>query len=494
MTQYKTLAIDLGANSGRVMESYFDGEKISLKEIYRFVNSPVQANNSLYWDILKLFQEIKHGIKIASKEDDPIQSISVDTWGVDYAYLDKDGDIISFPHCYRDKRMDDVEEDFYQTITKKVFFMETGVQPSVINSVMQIYADINKKTYLKEIVDSVLFMPDLFNYLLTGKKTNEFTITSTSGLLNGETRNWSVRVFEDLDIPEKWFNPITATGTVIGPISKQIATDFQLKEFDVVAGTSHDTASAVLAIPYENKENSVFISCGTWSLVGCETEATILTEDVFKQGLTNEGCLGKTNRLLKNITGLWILQELKRNWSYQKEVISYPKMTELALNTRSDPSIINVNDTIFSSPGNMVKRIQEYCSKTNQAIPENQGKLVNTVLNSLALSYRETIESIEKVTNKTMKTIHMIGGGIQNHLLCQLTANICNKKVVAGPIEASAAGNILSQLYAKDKIHNQSEFTHIIKNSFDTNVYEPNFSLKYEKMYQNYLDMKTHYK
>ena len=472
MTLMKLLAIDLGASSGRVMQAIYNGHRIELSEVHRFKNEPVNDNDGLYWNILHLFGEIKVGIKKASADGLPIRSISVDTWGVDYAYLDQNGDLLYQPHCYRDNRMGQYEDAFYQKISKEALFKETGVQPATINTVLQIYADLQEKPHLAEIAERILFMPDLINYLLSGVLSSEYTIASSSGLLNIDTQDWSDHVFEALEIPKKWFGQVTKAGQVLRMLSPRITQELKIEPFDVIAGAGHDTAAAVLAIPYASEDPTAFISCGTWSLVGLESQAPVTSRTALEAGLTNEGCFDGRYRILKNTTGLWIIQELQRDWHLQGEDISFAEMVNLAREVTNNQSWINPNDAIFAAPGDMEAKIKERCHMTNQPVPQTKGEVVRVVLESLAFAYRQTVEQIEALTGQTIKQIHMVGGGIQNELLCQLTADVSQRPVVTGPIEASALGNVLAQLLALGEIPDRKAAQSIIQASERTKQYQ----------------------
>lgn len=470
----KILAVDLGASSGRVMQGLFDGERIELSEINRFTNYPVSVKENLYWDVLNLFQQVKNGIAKSSLDGTPIESIAVDTWGVDYCYLDKNGYIISNPHSHRDPRTKTYEGEFYQKLSKEELFKKTGVQPSLINSINQIHADLSSKPYLKEIVDKVLFMPDLINYLLSDQMTSEYTILSTSGLLDKYTGNLSSEVLEKVGIPAGWFSPISRNGKKIGSLTTQLSHELNVNEFKVIAGAGHDTASAVLAIPYVHSiKATAFISSGTWSLVGTELEKTVVTDEAFHAGLTNEGTFDGHYRMLKNTTGLWLYNELRRDWELKGDPMSHEMLLQLSIDVQDNQTFINPNAYIFSMPGDMEKKIQDYCLETNQEVPKTKGHMIRVVLESLAMSYRNTIEQIEDVSKRQMKKIQMVGGGIQNELLCQLTADITKREVIAGPVEASSLGNMISQLITLNLITSKEEIVNIIRNSADLTVYKP---------------------
>lgn len=483
MKNYKLLAIDLGASSGRLIQAIYNGKNLQLSEIHRFKNESVNINDGLYWDILRLFQEIKIGIKKAASDDIPIHSISVDTWGVDFGYLDQQGDLLYNPHCYRDNRMGCYEEQFYSIISKEELFELTGVQPALINTIIQIYADLQEKPHLRQSVKSVLFTPDLINYLLSDTITNEYTIASTSSLLNIHTQDWAVELLERLDIPVEWFSPIVKGGKKLRKLSQRISQELKIDPFYVVAGASHDTAGAVLAIPYEKKAQSAFISSGTWSLIGVESNQPTISSEAFQSGITNEGCFTGDYRILKNTTGMWIIQELQREWKLKGEDISFAEMVEWAKTVSDNKRFIEPNYELFATPNDMEEKMIEFCRITGQTIPKNKAEMIRMVYESLAYSYRQTLEQLEYLIGRPITTIHMVGGGIQNQLLCQLTANHTKKKVIAGPIEASAMGNILSQLLTL-KLIELEDIVDIVKASEATVVYMPSFCDKIDINYE----------
>ena len=490
MSLMKVLAIDLGASSGRVMQAVYNGSSLQLSEVHRFKNEPVNLNDGLYWNLLHLFGEIKQGIKKASNDSIPIRSISVDTWGVDYAYLDHNGDLLYQPHCYRDNRMGRYEESFYQLISKNELFKKTGVQPATYNTILQIYSDLQEKPQLKQVVQRVLFIPDLINYLLAGVLANEYTIASTSGLLDVFTQDFSEEIFEKLEIPTKWFSKPVKNGSVLRDLSPRIVQELKVEPFKVIAGAGHDTAAAVLAIPYENEKGTVFISCGTWSLVGIESDKPIITDEAFESGLTNEGCFDGKYRLLQNTTGMWIIQELQRDWRSQGEEVSFAEMVQLAEKVTDNHTWIYPNDPVFASPGDMESKIKEFCKVTGQAVPQTKGHIVRIVIESLALTYLETIEQLEDLTKQKMTTVQMVGGGIQNKLLCQITANFTNRLVITGPVEASALGNILSQLLTLEVIHSRQEAQNLIKASEVVTRYEPQAVEGFSNIQQKFKQIK----
>ncbi|MBW4082652.1 rhamnulokinase family protein [Paenibacillus sp. S150] len=474
MTKLKRLlAVDLGASSGRVMLGTYDGSSILTEEIHRFANTPIEDGGHLYWNFPVLLQEIKHGIRLAGRAHGEIASLSVDTWGVDYGFLDHDGRLLGSPHHYRDRRMNVYRSQLEELLPPEEQFRLTGNQPDPINTVYQLYADLQENPLLREHACHILMMPDLFLYLLSGAASAERTILSTSGLLDAGTGEPSSEVFGRLGIPLGLIPPRVEAGTAVGSLHPELCAELGCGPVSVIAGASHDTAAAVASIPYEDREGTAFISCGTWSLVGMETKVPVLTPPCYEYGFTNESCYGSGNRLLKNITGLWLLQETRRAWAEAGEELSFPEMAVLAGNEGAAQSFIQPNDPIFSTPGDMPGRIAEYCRSTGQPVPASKGAIVRTILDSLAKSYAAALGELEEITGKPIRRVHMVGGGIQNKLLCQLTADASAKEIIAGPVEASALGNLLVQLAALGEL-DFSRAAEIVAASETLTVYRPN--------------------
>ncbi|MCH4009571.1 rhamnulokinase [Companilactobacillus sp.] len=474
--KHNVIAVDLGASSGRIISSTLEDEKLELKEQFRFSNQPINITNSLYWDYLKIFQEIKYGLAIAQRDLEKIQSLSVDTWGVDYGFVGHDGNLLATPHSYRDTRVKKYEDDLHEISTPREMFNETGVQPSLINSNYQLFADMKLHPYLQDEISHIMFMPNLVEYFFSGKVSNEFTIASTSGLLDGKSRELSTETLDQLGLKKEWFGDISKGGKVLGNILPAIATEMHLDpDIQIINGIGHDTGAAVYSLPMKKDEakNSAFISCGTWSIVGQQTDEPVITSDAYEAGLTNEGCIDGSNRLLKNITGLWIVQELQKEWSFKGEMVEFGEMVKEAEQANHIGSYINPNAACFSEPSDMEERIIEFLKQTNQTLPETRGELLLIVFESLALSYHQTIVELEKATNESIDTIYMFGGGTKNSLLVQLTANFCQTNVVIGPTEASVLGNVLSQYKTLGLIKNEDDRINILNNSFESKCVTP---------------------
>ncbi|WP_340025334.1 rhamnulokinase family protein [Paenibacillus sp. FSL K6-1096] len=453
----KLLAMDLGASSGRVMLGSYDGERIAVEEIHRFPNQPVQLQGHLYWDVLRLFHEMKQGIRQAAKVQGTIASLSVDTWGVDYGFIDRGGQLLYAPHHYRDQRTEASAAALEALLPKEEQFRLTGNQPARINTVYQLYADLQASPWIRETADKMLMMPDLFHYLFSGAVYAEQTIWSTGGLLTADSAQPAVEVLNRLGLPAELIPELVPAGTVVGTLLPALQEELGTGPLKVIAGASHDTASAVASVPYISGQgqDAAFISCGTWSLVGMESEWPVITDQALELGFTNEACFGGTNRLLKNTTGLWLLQESQRGWAEAGEPVSHQEAVELArsiMKTGYAAPTIDPNDELFSTPGDMPGRIAVYCARTRQPVPQSKAEMILTILSSLAASYAKTLRELEQLTGRTIRTVHMVGGGIQNELLCQLTADAAGKEVAAGPVEASAIGNIAVQLAALGEV------------------------------------------
>lgn len=429
------LAFDFGASSGRAMIGIYDGNTIELEEIHRFSNDPVMVNGTMYWDILRLFYEIKQGI-IKAKNSGGFDSIGIDTWGVDFGLLDKEGNLLENPIHYRDKRTKGMLEESFKGISKGEFYKITGNQFMEINTAFQLLSLVKERPELMERVETLLMTPDLFTYMLTGKKCTEYSIASTTQLMDANKGNWSEEVIKALNIPKEIFTEIVASGTIVGKLSDDICEELGVSKIDVVAVASHDTQSALLSVPTKEKD-FLFLSCGTWSLIGTELDKPIINEKSEMYNITNEGGYEGKTTFLKNIIGLWLIQESRRQWIREGKEYSFGELESLAFKTESKKCFIDPDAQEFVPQGDIPKRIKEYCARTNQPIPETIPEIVRCINESLALKYRKALEGIEDCTGKHYDTIYMVGGGVQSKLLCQLTANICERRVIAGPIEAT---------------------------------------------------------
>lgn len=461
------LAFDFGASSGRLIMSKFDGEKIVLEEIHRFSNDPVTLKGTFYWDFLRLFHEMKVGLKKAANKKVKISSIGIDTWGVDYGLLDEKDNLLANPTHYRDERTETVLKEIEESgVSFKDIYNVTGIQYMALNTLYQLYAEKRDRAHILDKAKTLLFIPDLFSFFLTGEKHTEYTIASTAQMLDARSRAWAMDLLNKLELPVELLQDIIMPGTIAGHLTEEIQREAELPAVPVVAVGSHDTASAVAGTPlYSN--NSAYLSCGTWSLLGMEIDEPIINEKSIEYNFTNEGGVENKIRFLKNINGLWIIQNLRKIWSEKVQPVSFPDIIAAAKTAKNKHFIIDPNDSSFLAPLNMAEAIVKYCVEKGQGTPEGLGEIAIAVYNGLTQEYKANIEALEKITGKTVDVINMVGGGIQDEFLCQLTAKVTGKTVLAGPIEASVLGNILMQLMAIGEIQNLEEGREIIKNSFD---------------------------
>lgn len=471
----KFIAIDIGAETGRVIV----GDASKMEIVYRFPNNLVRVKDSIFWDILGIFNEIKKGLKKAFKKyPEHIVSIGIDTWGVDYVLLDSDGDLLGNSYHYRDKRTDNIMEEVFRIIPKKEIFSETGIQFMQLNTIYQLYSFAKKKSQILENARYFLTIPDLLNYWLTGIIKNEYSITTTTQLYNPKKKDWSTKILNELGFKREIFGEIIMPGTKIGKLLPAIAREIGAdSEVMVVAPACHDTGSAVAAVPVEGNIKYAYISSGTWSLIGIETSKPIINEKSFKYNFTNEGSADGGFRFLKNVTGFWIIQECKKFWDENVKLYSYDELTEIALKYGPANFRIDPDDSRFLKPGfiddNMPDRIKNYCQQTGQKVPETPAEIVRGVIESLADKYTKTIKMIEDITDRPLNEMYIIGGGSRNALLCQLVANATGLPVYAGPVEATAIGNLIIQAKSMGQIKSIAEGRKIIRESFDIKKYLP---------------------
>lgn len=481
----RVLAFDYGASSGRAIIGIYDGEKIQLEEIHRFTNEPVVVNGTMYWDVLRLYHELKQGLQIASRKG-KIDSMGIDTWGVDFGLIDRQGCLMENPVHYRDGRTEGMLEKSFQYIDKEKFYEITGNQFMEINTAFQLLSMVEKRPEVLERVDQLLLMPDLMNYFLTGEKHAECSIASTTQLMDMKKKCWSEEVMDALNIPKAMFPDIIPSGTVIGTILPAVCEELEIESSKVIAVAGHDTQSALVSVPTADKD-FIFISCGTWSLFGTELAAPLMNEKSTRLNITNEvGYQGRIS-FLKNIIGLWLIQESRRQWRREGEEYSFGELEMLAREDTPFRCFIDPDAPEFVPAGNIPRRIRAYCERTGQAVPETVGQVVRCINESLAFKYRDTLGEIQDCTEKEYKSIYMVGGGTQSRQLCQMTANACHREVLAGPVEATVYGNIALQLMATGEIKDMSEARKIISRSDDIKVYQPEENDDWENAYQQYL-------
>jgi rhamnulokinase len=482
------LAFDLGASSGKTVVGQFDGNKLTFKEIHRFSNDPVQVGNRLHWDILRLYYEVKQGIlKARNHGYKNIKSMAIDSWAVDFGLIGKHGELLGNPYHYRDHQFIGKMEEVLSIIPKEEIFFRTGIQFMPINTIYQLYALKKSRSPILEQAEDFLMIPDLLRYFLTGEKKSEFTNSTTTQLFNPFTKNWDEKIIEKLELPTHIFRDIVEPGTIIGEIKSTVCDELGIPACSVIAVGEHDTASAVAAVPSDNKEFA-YLSCGTWSLLGTEISHPVLNERALDWNFTNEGGVNHTFRLLKNIMGLWLIQECKRTWEKAGHIYDYGEMIQLAEQAKPFQSFIDPDHSMFLNPKNMPWQIQQYCRETNQPVPESTGEILRCILESLALKYRFVLERTEKLVHKNFSGLYMVGGGIKNKMLCQFTANAISRPVWAGPVEATALGNLVVQYIALGYIKDIQEARLLIKESIDIKIYEPKetdeWNCAYEKFCQ----------
>ena len=461
------LAVDLGAESGRVVLGRFDGRRVSLEEIHRFPNLPVRLPDGLHWDLLRIFYEIKEGLAKAVRGE-KIEGVGVDSWGVDFGILDRDGALVSNPYHHRDTRMEGMVDEALRLASRKEIYEVTGIQFLPINTLYQLLA--MRRSPLLEAAETLLLIPDLINYWLTGEKASEYTNATTTQLLDLQTGGWSQDLLKKLNLPFGLFAPIVSPGTELGPVLPEVAEEIGAGP-PVFTVASHDTASAVVAVPAKS-DDFAYISSGTWSLVGVETGSPVVTQEAIEANFTNEGGFAGTTRFLKNVMGLWILQECRRQWAREGHEYSYEELARIAEGAPSGP-LVDPDHPAFLTPGDMTARIRRFCEETGQAPPERPAEFARCVFESLALKYGHAIEQAQNLTGQRIETVNVVGGGSQNALLCQLTADAARLPVVAGPVEATAMGNVMVQAFAQKRVGSPEEIRAVVRDSFEASTYEP---------------------
>ncbi|SDM85827.1 rhamnulokinase [Paenibacillus sp. yr247] len=487
--QLNTLAVDFGASSGRTILGCWNGSKLTIEEIHRFSNDPVELGGRLYWDFLRLFHELKKGIHAFKQHASGSQaSIAVDTWGVDYGFVDGKGKLLGNPYHYREARNARAMDELLQHTSERELYSRSGIQPLSFNTIFQLYAESKEQGLTLADDVRLLLMPDLFRFYLSGIRSTEYTIASTTGLLDPRARDWDRNLLQQLGMPSSLFTDLVMPGTIQGTLRKEIAEELQVGAMPIVTAASHDTASAVVSIP-SLEGDYTFISCGTWSLMGVEIDQPIITEDSRRFGFTNEGGVEQKIRMLKNIMGLWLLQECKRQWELEGDSISFAHMQEMAKLEPGLQSYVDAQDPVFLAPGNMPERIRLYCAQTSQSVPQTKAELIRCVVDSLAMKFKQTLDEIEQLLSRKLSTIHMVGGGIQNQLICQLTANATGRPVIAGPVEATAIGNIMMQIKAHGEVQSLEEIRQVVRDSFPPERYESQDEAHWQQAYQAYLQV-----
>jgi len=478
------IAIDLGAESGRAMLGVLSQNRLTLEELHRFPNQPVRLPTGIYWDAFRLFHEILEGLTKAGRERKlALDGIGVDTWGVDFGLLGPDGALVDNPRHYRDARNNGMMEKAFAVMPREEIFRHTGLQFMQLNSLFQLYAIKLSGSPALEVAAKLLFMPDLFNYWLTGVQKAELTIASTSQFYNPVERRWATEVFEKLGLPTRILPEIVPPGTLLGPVLPEIAESCGIGAVPVYATAGHDTAAAVAAVPGEG-EDWCYISSGTWSLMGVEQPTPIINEKVLALNFTNEVGFGGSIRLLKNIAGLWLVQECRKAWAAEGQAFDYAQLAEMA--GQAKPFVAVINPDAFLEIGHMPSKIAAFCERTGQKAPENPGQMVRVILESLALRYRMVLESLEDVLGRRIQTINIVGGGSRNQVLNQFVADATGRRVVAGPTEATAAGNVLVQAIGAGVLKNLAEARAVVKASFPVSVFEPRSRQGWDEAYERF--------
>jgi rhamnulokinase len=483
------LAFDLGASSGRAILGTLDDRKISLKEVHRFENSMLHIHGNCHWNVFSLFEEMKTGLAKCTSEIKIIpESIGIDTWGVDFGLLDSAGKLIGVPYAYRDNRNISAMNEVFSIIPKEEVYKLTGIAMWPFNSLYQLYAWKRDQPDALRIARTLLFMPDIFNWLFSGVKSTDYTFASTSQLINPFTRNWEPLLFERLGLPLVIMREIIEPGTTIGKLLPELSNQMNLKDLDVVAVGSHDTASAIVSVPAHDSDYA-YISSGTWSLMGIESDIPVISQKTLEYNLTNEGGVGKKIRLLKNIMGLWLLQECRRIWSEKGMDFTFPELVTMAEKSEPFMSVIDPDYMKFYNPEDMTSEIKSFCTMTGQKLPSEPGQFVRIILEGLAFKYRMVLDQLREVSGKKLGKIHIIGGGSQNELLSQFSANATGVPVITGPVEATAIGNLMVQAMAKGHVGNLDEIRDVIRSSFELKTFFPEKQTEWKQAYQRFLSL-----
>lgn len=483
------LAFDLGAESGRGVIGHLGEGGLRLHEVHRFPNTPVRVGDNLHWDVLRLWSEVQGGLAKANQAfGDTLTSVGVDAWGVDYGLLAPDDTLLGNPHTYRDDRTEGMVERAFQIVPREELYRRTGIQIARINTLYQLLAMAEASSPALQSARQLLTIPDLFNFWLTGRKVNEFTIATTTQCYDPRRGDWAYDLLERMGIPRHIFGQIVPPGTVLGALRPSVATETGCEGLAVVAPATHDTASAVAAVPF-GRDGGIFLSSGTWSLMGIEVERPVINEQCLAYNLTNEGGVDGTFRLLKNIMGLWLVQECRRQWARTGDACDYDELTQRAAQAPAFGPLIVPNDPRFLAPGDVPERIRGYCEETGQQVPETPGQVIRCALESLALEYRRVAEQLDGLAGRPLEVIHVIGGGARNRLLNQFTADATGRSVVAGPVEATTIGNVLVQALAMGQIGSLAEGRSLVGRSFELARFEPQDTAGWTAAYERYAEL-----
>lgn len=482
------LAFDFGAESGRAVLARLHSGVLTTEEVHRFPNEPVEYSGALHWDVARLWLEVRKAL--SKLEEVELAGIGVDAWGVDYALLGQRGELLQNPYHYRDQRTHGVMEEVFRRVPKEEIYSATGIQFMPINTLYQLFAAQRDTPKILRSAECLLTIPDLFHYWLAGTAVCEFTNATTTQMVNPVTRTWATDLLKRLDLPASLPAQVVEPGSVLGPLLPAIARNSALSGTPVIAPASHDTGSAVAAITA--RDGTAFLSSGTWSLLGTELDVPVLTPDALKLNFTNEGGVYGTTRFLKNVMGLWMLQCCRQSWTAQGQVYDYRELMELAGREAPFHHLVDPDDESFLRPLDMLTAINRFCTKTHQPVPSNPGAYVRAVLESLAFKYRIVLRNLEHVSGQHIAQIRVIGGGSKNRVLNQFTADATGKRVLAGPAEATALGNVAIQILATGAATSLQEVRAIVDRSFPTEVFEPADTDKWEKeaeRFQHYSEL-----
>jgi rhamnulokinase len=480
MKKRNLLAFDLGASNGRAVGGAFDGERIELTEVHRFDNHMVEQNGLYYWDALGLYRQIKESFVKQKLRGVEADSFGIDTWGVDFGLLDQNGALLGNPRCYRNGTQAEMDA-VHGVVSQRTLFEHTGIASMPFNTIYQLYTRVREEDPALRHAKALLFSPDLYGYFLTGEQRTEYTIASTSMLFDGVNKRWDSETMRALGIPERIFTAIDRAGTLRGRLRRTVAEELGVSRVPFVAVGSHDTASAVAAIPGEG--SFAFCSSGTWSLFGVETDQPVKTDAVYEANFSNEGTVQGGFRLLKNIMGLWLVQECRRDWKKQGIDMSYDEIDAAAAQSPALRSIIDTDDAVFYTAGSMESKIHSFCLRTGQTVPETVGEVARCIYDSLALKYRYALETLEAYKGERIDQLNIVGGGTKNKLMNQLAADATNRTVVAGPVESACVGNLLMQAVALGDLSNVEDARAVVRRSFKTETYEPHHTQAWEDAY-----------
>ncbi len=490
MAEKAFLAVDMGASSGRHVVGRFDGRKLRLEEVYRFDNGPVELSGSLYWDLLAQWNHVRQGLRAAgSRFGGAIASVGVDTWGVDFGLLGRGDVLLGNPYHYRDSRTNGMLEKALAIVPREEVFRHTGLQFMQLNTLYQLLAMRLANSPLLDVAETFLMVPDLFHWLLTGQKCNEFTEATTSQFYNPLEGGWAIELLEKFGLPTRVLGRIVPPGTNLGRLRDGIAAETGLSA-DVVLPGTHDTASAVMAVPAASRPGQrpdwCYISLGTWALMGVESPEPVVNDEVLKLNFTNEGGVGNTFRLLKNISGLWLVQECRRVWNQAGRNWDWEDLNKLSAAEKPLVTFIDPDAPDFLAPENMPDAIRQYAARSGQTVPENEGAVLRCALDSIAMKFRQVLAMCERLAGGRIETVHIVGGGTKNRQLCQAAADACGRRVLAGPVEATATGNIMMQAVAAGEVGDIAQAREVIRNSYPMEQYEPRDTAAWDEAFDRF--------